>query len=345
MKKLLFVAGDIAGWGGTERALNLVASTLSDRFEVEVLSFRDERECVYRYPAKVKLHWIGQRGLFGRNLAFARALRRITPDTVILAGIGDIKHILASLPLRRFKFIAWEHFNAAMFYAHRNRRAAAFFADTVIALTKQDASDWKRLLGPRGDVVAMPNPVPSFPPRAAALDSKRILSVGRLDGQKRFDLLIEAFALVAPEIPGWGLRIRGQGPDETALKRLAKERALDDRVEILPPTGDMASEYATASLYAMSSRFEGFPMVLLEAMAAGLPCVSVDCPNGPREIISDGIDGLVTPQDAVALAGAIKHLALDAGMRKGMGAKARENIGRYSIGRIADLWTDLIETK
>jgi len=90
MRKLLFVAGDIAGWGGTERALNLVASTLSDRFEVEVLSFRDERECVYRYPAKVKLHWIGQRGLFARNLAFARATRVADRSAPELPSVGRL---------------------------------------------------------------------------------------------------------------------------------------------------------------------------------------------------------------------------------------------------------------
>jgi glycosyltransferase involved in cell wall biosynthesis len=129
--------------------------------------------------------------------------------------------------------------------------------------------------------------------------------------------------------------------EKLALK--SAELGLQNHMEILEPTTDVAAEYQNASIYAMSSKFEGFPMTLLEAMASGVPCVSFACPNGPSEMIKDGEDGyLVQPGDVAALADRLGGLADDAALRARMGAAARENIKRYDIVMITKHWDDVL---
>lgn len=344
MRRLLFVVFGLSGLGGMERALNLVASSLSSTFKLEVLALEAEGRCSFQYPETVRLIWAGAAGgLLHGNLLVARMIRRRSPDIVIQVGAGELRYLLLARLLFRFRLVVWEHFNAAIFYRRPSRRLAAIMANLIVALTERDAEDWRRFLRPRCPVLAIPNPVPELPAVPAALEAKRILAAGRLDGQKHFDLLIEAFALAAPTLPGWSLRIRGAGGDEIALKDLAARLSLDDRVEILPPTGDMAGEYREASIFALSSRFEGFPMVLLEAKAAGLPCVSVDCPNGPRELIRDGVDGYLVPiDDAQAMALAIQRMAVDSETRKAMGSAARVSVAQYMQAAIARRWEDAL---
>jgi glycosyltransferase involved in cell wall biosynthesis len=344
-RRIVFIISDAAGWAGTERVLNIIASALADAFDILVLSLSVERVCSYAYPAGVTLSWLPlSRNPVVANFALARRINKLAPDTVVLTGLGEVKYLLAALPFRSWRFLAWEHFNAAYTWRRLNRRIVARFADSIITLTERDAADWRRLLKPRCDIVVANNPVPSFPPEGSRLDSKRILAVGRLESQKNYSLLIEAFALASTVLPGWTLRIRGAGSEEAMLRALAAARGVDARIEILPPTDYMAGEYAAASIFAMSSRFEGFPMVLLEAMAAGLPCVSVDCPNGPREIISDGVDGFLTPFGEVApLAAALGRLAGDDDLRRRFGKTARTSIGRYSIESIRERWLEIID--
>jgi len=198
------------------------------------------------------------------------------------------------------------------------------------------------VLAPR-HVVCIPNPVPGFPDHPAGLDTKRILDLGRLETQKRFDLLIDAFAVFARTHPDWSLRIRGSGSKEAELRNKLAALGLEDSVQILPPTHNVAEEYAGASMYVISSEYEGFSMTLVEAMAAGVPCVSFDCPEGPSEIIDDGQDGFIVPlYDVAALAERMGRLADDAPLRRRMGAAARQNIHRYEIGPIIERWSSLL---
>lgn len=352
--KILFVINDAHGWAGTERVVNLIANGLSGRFDVELLSLqpRPEKPRGYPYDPRVALSYLplpsGSVHLPASNARAAKFVAQGSYDVVVLAGVGEIKYfLLVAFKIgargKRPKLVAWEHFNAACTYRHLNRKVAARCCDAVVALTEQDATDWRRLLKARS-VVAIPNPVPGFPNHVAPLDSMRILALGRLEEQKRFDLLIDAFSLFATSRPGWTLRIRGSGSKEDEIKKKVSAFGLGSRVEILKPTDNVASEYLGASMYVMSSDFEGFPMTLVEAMACGVPCVSFDCPNGPLEIIREGQDGFIVPlHDVAALAVRMGQLADDAALRACMGAAARKNIGRYKIGPILERWAAFLE--
>jgi glycosyltransferase involved in cell wall biosynthesis len=352
--RLLFIVQDSQGWAGTERVLNLVANALSADRDVEVLSLSPRRESGAGYPylPAVARSWLpaknGPGGIFATNFSLAAHIARGRYDAVILAGIGEIKFLVAALAARKSRFAGWEHFNAAYTHRRLNRKLAARRLDAVIVLSKRDEADWHRLLAPKAVVVRIPNPIPALSAgpgeMPAAVPARRILALGRLEEQKRFDLLLEAFALFRQSHPDWNLRIRGAGSLEPALRAQAEALELGSAIEILPPTAEVLSEYRSASIYAMSSKFEGFPMTLIEAMAQGLPCVSFDCPNGPSEIIMDGEDGIVVPLfDTTALAGGFSRLASDEGLRAAFATRARENVRRYEIDRILPLWNEFLE--
>ena len=159
--------------------------------------------------------------------------------------------------------------------------------------------------------------------RAARLDQPVVVAAGRLVRAKRYDRLIRAFATVAAAHPDWRLRICGRGPERSALQALVAELELDEHVLLVGPVRDIEAELEAASIFALSSRVEGLPLALLEAMAKGLAVVSFDSPAGPREVIEHGVDGLLVPAaDEAALARAICGLIESEALRARLGAAA-----------------------
>lgn len=213
-------------------------------------------------------------------------------------------------------------------------------ADVVAMLTPTTA-DWLReQLGEVApEVAVMPNPLPlGFTPRSR-LDNPVIMSAGRLVVEKQFTRLVEAFAEIADQLPGWRLRIYGDGPQRSEIRRQSRKFGLYDRVELPGSTTDMAGEWAKAAVGALSSRTEGFPLVVQEAMAAGVPVVSLDSPSGPREIIQHDVNGLlVAPASVAGLASALLRVASDAELRHRLGAGALHTSRQYDAGALAEQW-------
>jgi glycosyltransferase involved in cell wall biosynthesis len=175
------------------------------------------------------------------------------------------------------------------------------------------------------------------------LTGKTIIAAGRLKRQKDFFRLVRAFAQVAEKHPDWKLKICGDGPHRERLEELIAELGLEGKVELPGPVKNLGPELAAASMYALSSRREGFPMVLLEAMSKGLPVVSFDCPTGPREIVRSGENGLlVAHQDVDALAAAMIRMIEDEDLRRRCGAGALKTAERYSIDVIGERWEELL---
>lgn len=235
----------------------------------------------------------------------------------------------------------------------RRRRHIRHY-DAFVVLTEEDARTWERdadVWGRRALQTAgtrpaalrvLPNAVALCPPSGADAGARRVISVGRLSREKGFDKLLEAWSLVAPLHPDWTLDIYGRGELEDDLRRDIGRLGLAECVRLCPPTPDIEQRYLAASIYAMTSRNEGFPMVLPEAMACGLPCVSFACPCGPAEIITDGEDGyLVPPGDVRALADRLLELMGDEELRRRMGAAARRNIRRFAPGAVMERWEAL----
>ncbi len=201
-------------------------------------------------------------------------------------------------------------------------------------------------------VEVIPNPIawpfvpqaPMMAPTAVGYAGRRrLLAVGRLGEEKRFANLIEVFATLLPDFPGWELVVLGDGPQRQSLHGLIMRLGLSDVVFLPGHVGNLGDWYRSADLFALTSRFEGFPNVLLEALAHGLPAVSVDCDTGPRDIIRPGVDGmLVPPEDDVALAVALRGLMGSEDVRQHLGARAAEALDRFSLDRIVGPWERLL---
>lgn len=217
--------------------------------------------------------------------------------------------------------------------------------DVVALLTEANASWLRERLGgiaPRIEVV--PNPLPpGFVPRSR-LDQPLIVAAGRLVPEKQFGHLIRAFAMVADELPEWRLRLFGEGRQRAMLLGTARKTGIYDRFELPSFAPDMAGEWAKASISALSSTAEGYPLVMQEAMAAGVPVVSYDCPSGPREIIDHGVNGLlVMPGSEAGLAEAFWHLAHDHSTRKRMGGAAADAAELWRPEVVARRWEEIFD--
>ncbi|MEC3994212.1 glycosyltransferase family 4 protein [Actinacidiphila sp. DG2A-62] len=226
----------------------------------------------------------------------------------------------------------------------RFQRVEKFYKDVdrLLLLTQEDADLWAG----RGlnNVGFMPNPLPMMPETPSPRTEKVVASVGRLSHQKGIDMLLDAWAEAAPRQPGWRLKIYGAGELEAPLKAQCTALGLDDSVEWVGQTSDVPAALRGASVFVQSSRGEGFPLALLEAMACGLPCAAFDCAPGVHEIIDDGVDGLLArPGNTSELARQLVKLMADAELRDRMGDLARENVQRYTPESITRRWEDLFD--
>jgi glycosyltransferase involved in cell wall biosynthesis len=244
--------------------------------------------------------------------------------------------------------IGQEHMN---FTAHRPGLAAEMRRtfgrlDALAVLTEGDRDDYGALLaGAPTRIVRIPNAVPRLGGGIAPLDARVVAAAGRLNSQKGFDLLIPAFARVVERRPDWQLRIYGRGSERAALRQMALDRGLAEHVLFMGATRELGEALAGASLFALSSRFEGFGMVIVEAMSKGLPVVSFDCPRGPSEIIEPGVDGLlVAAEDVDALGDAMLELIEDDERRRRMGAAALEKARRFELGAVGAAWEELLKS-
>jgi glycosyltransferase involved in cell wall biosynthesis len=211
--------------------------------------------------------------------------------------------------------------------------------DLVATLTTKDAEDYRRLLDDSTQITCMPNAVPDLGGIQARGDKKIVVAAGRLAPQKGFDRLIPAYAKIAADHPDWELRIFGSGPLEGKLRAMIDELGMHDRIRLMGYTSRMYDELADSAIYVMSSRYEGFPMVLLEAMGIGLPVVSFDCDNGPRDLIDHDANGLLVEDgDEAGLAAAMSALMSDEARRRSMGATARRSTAGYSAPVMAERW-------
>jgi glycosyltransferase involved in cell wall biosynthesis len=272
------------------------------------------------------------------DIALLRWLRSL--DGGVLITTRPAFNLLAArLAPRGVTTIGQEHMHLA---SHRPRLAEDIARhydrlDALTVLTGNDERSYRKLVNTR--VERLPNPLAPLGGGVARLDSDLVVAAGRLTKQKGFDLLIEAFAKVAERQPSWRLRIYGSGPER---KRLQAQIG-DGNVELMGRSRRLGEAMAEASLFVLSSRFEGFGMVLVEAMSKGLPVVSFDCPHGPADIVGDGKEGtLVPPEDVDALAAALLELIEDPDRRRRYGEAALEKARTYAIEAIGPRWDALL---
>lgn len=212
--------------------------------------------------------------------------------------------------------------------------------DKFVVLTHEDSGYWGYL----PNIEVIPNAAMHVSESYSDVRNKRVIAVGRLDYQKGFDRLIEAWELIqrTGKFADWRLDIFGQGEWREMLQRMIDEKRLQDTVQIHRPTKQIGEEYVKSSLLVMSSHYEGFPMVMIEAMACGLPVVSFDYKCGPKDIIQHGINGLLVPDGNVkALAHAMMEVMTDESYRKMLSRNAKKVVNTYSEETVMKQWLRL----
>lgn len=214
--------------------------------------------------------------------------------------------------------------------------------DKLVVLTKNDENQWKKYVS---NAIQIPNFCPFTDKKLSMLNQHQAISVGKLDAQKGYDMLIESWYIVTKSFPEWVLNIYGKGEWYDMLNSRIKELGLEQNINLHKPTTNIQSKYTESSIYIMSSRYEGLPMVLIEAMSCGLPVVSFDCEYGPSEIITDSVNGfLIEPNNINEMADKISLLIQDKGMRIKMGKEAVRNIARFEKDQIMNEWIKLFNS-
>lgn len=210
--------------------------------------------------------------------------------------------------------------------------------DRYVILTEEEAPLWQG----KANVVVIPNSLPFTSEHPARCENKRLIAVGRMEYQKNFPELLTIWSQLAPSYPDWTLHIYGSGWMLDGLKQLAQDLDIATQVSFHGAVANMEEAYRSSSIYVMTSHFEGLPMVLLEAQASGLPIVSYACPSGPKDIITDGVDGYLVPSyDQESFKQRLQSLMDDESLRKQMGASANKASLRYNVEPIMQRWINL----
>lgn len=359
MTQVAFFSGDITRSGGTENVSIMIANALTasqPQYGLRFISLFEERKepffaidpsiarsTVYPVPTHGIQHYFDT----------VRRLRALVREHHIdvLIDIDGILDMYA-LPLKRstgVKVVSWEHFNyhqnPGVPYRKLTRRWAARKADAIVTLTEADKRLYESNLKLRCPVIAIPNPMqhPSPEPVYDA-SSRTIISSGRLTFQKGFDMLVDVAAKVLPQHPDWRWLVLGEGEDRPMLERKIADAGLGAQLVLKGRVENMPDYYRTAAMFVLTSRFEGLPMVLLEAKAYRLPIVSFDCETGPADIVTDGVNGDLVPEgDIDAAADRINRLIDDADRRRQYSDHALDDAGKFGRDAIMAQWHRLLK--
>lgn len=295
---------------------------------------------IFDYPRKQALH----------KKLLAEKLSEIQPDICVslfdhevglLPDMNDGSKKIVEIHFSRFKRLQYGRKGLWKFIdkyrSNKDLRTVQKF-DKFVVLTQEDKSYW----GDLPNIVVIPN-ANSFPvAQRSQLDSKNVIAVGRYDYQKRFEDLIDVWKLVHQEEPDWKLNIFGKGPERENLQNQINKLGLEDTLILKEPVRDIDKQYLSSSMIAMTSRYEGLPMALLEGQASGLPLISYTCKCGPKDIIQEGKNGyLLEEGDKVGMANKILTLIRDPELRDSMGQQAFEMSNNFSEAMVMEKWIQL----
>ena len=282
-----------------------------------------------------------------------RMVRRLSPD-VIVSFLTNV-NVTAIVALRGMgiPLIVSERIDPAgriecSWILRAAQRLLYQFADSVVVQTRTAEAAYRKILIRAPRMVVIPNPLPrrlheSSVRSVAETHGGQIVSMGRLTSQKGFDHLIRAFGLALRDCPEWTLGIWGEGPLRSELEALVEAEGLGARVQFCGRTTDPWRELAKAQIFVLSSQYEGFPNVMMEAMALGVPCVAYDCPSGPRDLADGGCALLVPSGDVRALAETVSLLAGNSQRRHALGSHGAVTVReRFSESAVMQRWRALI---
>lgn len=375
--KIVFITPALYMAGGVERVLTIKANyfaeqfgydvtiiltegkgkplaySLSDKIKVVNLDINFEELWTCSFLKKVFIYLRKQRQYKRKLKAELMLIRPDITDSLLRREINFINKIkdgskkIGELHVNRANYRNFEandtNWLKELFskFWMRNLISHLKHLDKFVVLTEEDKATWIEL----DNVVAIHNPVSFKPVSVSPLTEKRVIAVGRYVYQKGFDLLLRAWKKIEEQCPDWELAIYGDG-DRSSYEQLLEELGIDaSRCHLNAPTNQIQKEYMNSSVFAVSSRFEGLSMALLEAAACGLPIVSFACPCGPRDLITDGVDGLlVEKEDVDALANSLVKVMKSPEIRKEMSSAILKKAELFRIEHIAMQWQKLFES-
>ncbi|MBQ6861085.1 MAG: glycosyltransferase family 4 protein [Alistipes sp.] len=371
--KILYCIAGTSNSGGMERVLANKANYLVQHGYEVVIVTTDQRGAAPFFALDSRIRCIDLAVNYEENngksffnklvkypykqYAHRRRLRKVLleekPDITIsmycneasfLAGIRDGSKKVLEIHFSKFKRLQYARtglWGLVDRWRTRNDERLVQRYDKFVVLTEEDRGYWGNL----PNIMVIPNARTFTPKKYASLGKRRVVSIGRYSHQKGFDRLIAAWHMVAERHPEWDLDIVGGGELKEALQAQIRTLGLEQKIHLVPPTSDIESIYTAASIYVMSSRYEGLPMVLLEAQAFGLPIVSFRCKCGPSDVVSSGVDGFLVEEGNIqGLADGLIKLIESPELRHQMGTVAIRSSARFDEQRIMNCWMELFNT-
>ncbi|SFW16710.1 glycosyltransferase family 4 protein [Cellulophaga fucicola] len=362
--KLLYITNQICGSGGLERVLSIKASYLTENlnYDVHILTLNQGNTSLfYDFSEKITYHDVTAKGnplqyFINYRKGIKEIIKKINPDVISVCddGLKGLllpyiigkpcpmvyeRHASKNIEIKKDNLKVLDQLKRKIMFKLMDIGAAKY--DTFVVLTNGNTKEWNLQ-----NMVVIPNPLSFFPEKEqlSSLANKNVLAVGNHGFQKGYDRLLQSWKIVLEKYPDWILNIYGKIDEDKKHIKLAEHLGISKNVFVHQPVKNIETKYKEASIYVMSSRSEGFGMVLIEAMAYGVPCISFDCPSGPKDIIDDKKDGfLIKNGDISTFSSKICSLIKDYDLRKKMGLNARIKSEKYLTKNIIPIWDTLFK--
>lgn len=358
---LLYITNSIKGAAGLERVLAIKASYLANKlsYKVHILVLNHNQSPIfYDFSEKIMLHDIEISGnpityLKKYIIGIRKIVKKINPNVISVCDDGLKGFFVPIIINNKIPIIYERHvskvvelgrnpsfikkYKTNLKFMAMNSLAKSF--DRFVVLTNDNVAEWNLK-----NIIVISNPLSFYPEKSSALNNKNVIAVGKQGFQKGYDILLKSWKIVNNVHPDWKLSIYGAFEKSGNLIKQVKELQIDNSVCFFEPVKDIEDKFLQSSIFAFSSRFEGFGMVLIEAMACGVPCVSFDCPCGPSEIIKNNEDGFLIENGNIEnFATKLLVLINDENLRLKMGKNAKENVKRFLPETIVEQWDNLFK--
>ncbi|WP_067149397.1 glycosyltransferase family 4 protein [Pseudotamlana agarivorans] len=362
-KKLLYITNKISGSGGLERVLSIKASYLAEHYDYEVHIItlnQGDATLFYEFSNKIHFHDVTVNGVpliyfFNYKNGIQKVVNQIDPHIICVCDDGLKGFLLPKILDNPCPMVYERHVSKIILEAEKennfknNLLTKLNYAimdygvkkyDAFVVLTNSNTSEWQSQ-----NIEVISNPLSFFPTESSTLNNKTVIAVGKHCYQKGYDRLLKIWQIVVKKHPDWVLEIYGSFSPFHDLKTLSEELNIENNIKLFPPEKNIKNKFLEASIHVLPSRFEGFGMVLIEAMSCGLPVISFDCPCGPSDIINQNEDGiLIENGDINAFSDALIKLIENKELRSEFGRNAKNNVERYLPENIVPKWDTLFKS-